>query len=75
MAFVIVVGVKFTGGREVLEVELGTSEDGSFWLTFLRSLVARGTGHQLAISDAHEGLRAAIETTLVGLHGSGAGSM
>ena len=67
MAFVIAVGVKVTGEREVLGFDLGTSEDGSFWLTFLRSLVARGLrGVKLAISDAHEGLRAAIETTLVG---------
>ena len=67
MAFVIAVGVKATGEREVLGFDLGTSEDGSFWLTFLRSLVARGLrGVKLAISDAHEGLRAAIETTLVG---------
>jgi putative transposase len=67
MAFVIAIGVKSTGEREVLGFDLGTSEDGSFWLTFIRSLVARGLrGVKLAISDAHEGLRAAIETTLVG---------
>ncbi len=68
MAFVIAIGVKATGEREVLGFDLGTSEDGSFWLTFLRSLVARGglRGVKLAISDAHEGLRAAIETALVG---------
>jgi putative transposase len=67
MAFVVAIGVKSTGEREVLGFDLGTSEDGSFWLTFLRSLVARGLrGVKLAISDAHEGLRAAIETTLVG---------
>jgi transposase-like protein len=67
MAFVIAIGVKATGEREVLGFDLGTSEDGSFWLTFLRSLVARGLkGVKLAISDAHEGLRAAIATTLVG---------
>lgn len=43
------------------------SEDGSFWLEFLRKLVARGLrGVQLAISDAHEGLRRAIEQVLVG---------
>jgi putative transposase len=67
MAFVIAIGVKATGEREVLGFDLGTSEDGSFWLTFVRGLVARGLqGVKLAISDAHEGLRAAIETTLVG---------
>jgi putative transposase len=51
MAFVIAIGVKATGEREVLGFDLGTSEDGSFWLTFLRSLVARGLrGVKFAIS-------------------------
>lgn len=55
------------GDREVLGFDLGMSEDGSFWLEFLRKLVARGLrGVQLAISDAHEGLRRAIEQVLVG---------
>jgi transposase-like protein len=43
------------------------SEDGAFWLAFLRKLVARVLhGVQLAISDAHEGLRRAIEQVLAG---------
>lgn len=67
MAFVIAIGVKSTGEREVLGFDLGTTEDGAFWLTFLRSLVARGLkGVKLAIRDAHPGLRAAIEQVLVG---------
>ena len=48
MAFVIAIGVKATGEREVLGFDLGTSEDGSFWLTFLRSLVCeRAKGRQI----------------------------
>ncbi|MDE3204504.1 MAG: transposase [Acidobacteriota bacterium] len=44
-----------------------TTEDGAGWLAFLRSLVARGlSGVQLVISDAHEGLKAAIESVLAG---------
>ena len=67
MAFVIAIGVKATGEREVLGFDIGTSEDGSFWLTFMRSLISRGLrGVKLAISDAHEGLRTAIASTLVG---------
>ncbi len=67
MAFVIAIGVRDTGEREVLGFDIGTSEDGSFWLTFIRSLVARGLrGVQLAISDAHEGLRSAIGSALTG---------
>jgi len=67
MAFVIAIGVKNTGEREVLGFDLERSGDGAFWLAFLRSLAARGLrGVKLAIHDAHEGLRAAIETVLVG---------
>jgi len=67
MALVVAIGIRETGDREVLGFDLGMSEDGSFWLEFLRKLVARGLrGVQLAISDAHEGLRRAIEQVLVG---------
>jgi transposase-like protein len=66
-AVVIAVGVTAGGGREVLGVDVGPSEDGAFWLRFLRSLVARGlTGVHLVISDAHEGLRHAIGAVLHG---------
>jgi putative transposase len=42
VAVVIAVGVKArTGEREVLGLDVGPSEDGSFWLSFMRSLVAR----------------------------------
>jgi putative transposase len=67
MAVVIAVGVRETGEREILDVEVGGSEDVTFWTSFLRGLVARGLkGVQLAISDAHQGLREAIETVLAG---------
>jgi transposase-like protein len=66
-AVVIAVGVTASGVREVLGVDVGPSEDGAFWLRFLRSLVARGlTGVQLVTSDAHEGLRQAIAAVLHG---------
>ena len=32
------------GKREIVGMDVGTSEDGAFWLAFLRSLVARGLG-------------------------------
>jgi transposase-like protein len=67
MAVVIAVGVHATGQREVLGLDVGPSEDGAFWLTFLRSLVARGlAGVRLVTSDAHEGLTAAIAAVLYG---------
>ncbi len=53
---------------EHLPVPVGRdSEDGAFWTAFLRSLKARGlTGTQLVISDAHAGLKIAIEAVLLG---------
>jgi transposase-like protein len=67
MAVVIAIGVNERGEREVLGLDVGPSEDGAFWLGFLRSLVARGlSGVQLVISDAHEGLKAAIAAVLHG---------
>jgi putative transposase len=67
MAVVIAVGVLASGERRVLGVEVGASEEAAFWASFLRSLVARGlSGVELVISDAHEGLKQAIATVLVG---------
>ena len=66
-AVVIAIGVRASGEREVLGWDVGPSEDGAFWLVFLRGLVARGLhGVQLVISDAHEGLKGAIAAVLAG---------
>jgi putative transposase len=66
-AIVIAIGVRASGEREVLGLDVGPSEDGAFWLAFLRSLVARGLGGvQLVISDAHQGLVGAIAAVLGG---------
>jgi len=63
----IAVGVNAEGYREILGLEVSTTEDGAGWLSFLRSLVARGlTGVKLVTSDAHAGLLAAIGATLPG---------
>jgi putative transposase len=68
LAVVIAMGLNATTGlREVLGVEVGPSEDGAFWHSFLRGLVARGlTGVQLVVSDAHEGLKMALGAVLHG---------
>ena len=51
----------------MLGFAVGDSEDGAFWTAFLRSLKARGlAGVQLVISDAHTGLKAAIDAVLLG---------
>ena len=65
----VVVGtaVNAEGKREIVGLDVGTSEDGAFWLSFLRSLVARGlSGVELVVSDAHQGLRDAIATVFGG---------
>jgi putative transposase len=66
-AIVVATGVARTGDREVLGCAAGDSEDGAFWMAFLRSLRARGLhGVKLVTSDAHEGLVGAIEAVLIG---------
>ncbi len=67
LALVIAIGVNEAGERDVLGFALGASETEAFWLEFLRSLVQRGLqGVQLVISDAHEGLKAAVAQVLSG---------
>ena len=63
----LAVGVNGNGQREVLGVDVVSSEDGAGWLAFLRDLVARGlTGVRLVTSDAHSGLVDALAATLPG---------
>jgi transposase-like protein len=62
---VIAHGVHDSGRREVIALDVGEAETEAFWRAFLRDLVKRGlTGVQLAISDAHPGLKAAIAQVL-----------
>ena len=65
VAVIIAVGVNSDGRREVLGMSIGASEAETFWTGFLRSLARRGLrGVKLVISDAHEGLKAAISKVL-----------
>jgi transposase-like protein len=67
VAVVIAVGVNRDGHREILGLDVITTEDGAGWLAFLRGLVARGlAGTSLVVSDAHPGLVDAIASTLTG---------
>jgi transposase-like protein len=64
---VIATAVNRDGYREVLGIDVVTSEDGSAWTAFLRGLVARGlSGVRLVVSDSHEGLKNAIASVLPG---------
>ncbi|WP_240779868.1 IS256 family transposase, partial [Nonomuraea zeae] len=63
----VATGVNADGHREILGIDVVSSEDGAGWLAFLRGLVARGlSGVSLVISDCHAGLRDAIASTLPG---------
>ena len=67
VAVVIATGVNAEGHREILGLDLITTEDGAGWTAFLRGLVARGlSGVQLVVSDAHGGLIDAIASVLPG---------
>ena len=65
VAVIIAVGVNSDGRREVLGMDIGPSEAETFWTEFLRKLARRGLrGVKLVISDAHEGIKAAIAKVL-----------
>jgi transposase-like protein len=65
VAVIIAVGVNSDGRREVLGMEIGTSEAEPIWTEFLRKLTRRGLrGVKLVVSDAHEGIKAAITKVL-----------
>jgi len=64
-ALVVAYAVHESGRREVIGIDLGEVETEAFWIEFLRSLRARGLeGVRLAVSDHHEGLKAAIARIL-----------
>jgi len=65
VAVIIATGVNASGRREVLGMAIGPSEAETFWTEFLRSLARRGLrGVKLVVSDAHEGLKAAVAKVL-----------
>jgi putative transposase len=65
VAVIVAVAVNNDGRREVLGLAIGPSEAEPFWTDFLRSLARRGLrGVKLVISDAHEGLKAAVARVL-----------
>jgi transposase-like protein len=65
MAVIVAVGVNADGRREVLGMDVGPSEAETFWTEFLRKLARRGLrGIKLVISDAHEGIKAAVSKVL-----------
>ena len=67
VSVVVATAVNSEGRKEIVGLDVGTSEDHAFWLAFLRSLLARGlSGVELVISDAHQGLKEAIALCFAG---------
>jgi len=65
VAAILAVGVNSDGRREILGMDIGASEAATFWTDFLRKLTRRGLrGVKLVISDAHEGIKAAVSKVL-----------
>ncbi len=65
VAVIVAVGVNSDGRREVLGMDIGASEAEAFWTAFLRKLARRGLrGVKLVVSDAHEGIKAAVSKLL-----------
>jgi len=65
VAVIIATGVNADGRREVLGMDIGPSEAETFWTAFLRKLARRGLrGVKLCVSDAHEGIKAAVAKVL-----------
>ena len=65
VAVIVAVAVNSDGRREVLGMTVGASEAETFWVEFLRQLARRGLrGVKLVVSDAHEGLKAAVAKVL-----------
>lgn len=67
MAVVVATGIAADGSREVLGLDVGDSEDETFWRGFLTTLKQRGlTGVRLVISDQHSGLVKALKRSFQG---------
>src|SRR5678815_4922109 len=65
VAVIVAVAVNSDGRREVLGMDIGPSEAETFWTAFLRKLARRGLrGVKLVVSDAHEGIKAAVAKVL-----------
>ena len=65
VAAIMAIGVNSDGKREVLGMDIGASEAEAFWTDFIRKLTRRGLrGVKLVISDAHNGIKAAVSKLL-----------
>jgi len=64
----LAVGISEDGQREILGLEMAFGETEEGWRRFIRGLKERGlSGVELATSDAHDGLRQALQEAFPGL--------
>jgi transposase-like protein len=64
----LAVGISEAGYREILGLDVAFGETGEAWRRFIGRLKARGlSGVEVATSDAHKGLRQALEAAFPGL--------
>ena len=64
----LAVGISEDGQREILGLEMAFGETEQGWRRFIRQLKERGlSGVELATSDAHEGLKQALQECFPGL--------
>jgi transposase-like protein len=67
-AVLLAIGISEDGHREILGLDVAYGETREAWQSFFRSLRARGLqGVDYVTSDAHEGLRQALERTFPGV--------
>jgi putative transposase len=67
-AVMVAIGINEEGDREILGLSVAQSEMEMSWRSLMRSLVERGLrGVKLVMSDAHEGLRAALRAVFNGV--------
>lgn len=67
-AVLVAIGIDYEGRRDIVGVSVSLSEAEAHWRTFLESLIQRGMhGLRLVTSDAHVGLRKALEACFPGI--------
>lgn len=66
-AFLVVMGIRDDGYREILGAKIADGEDELFWSGLFQDLADRGlSGVKLVISDGHKGIQKAVEKSFLG---------
>ena len=66
-AFLVVMGIRDDGYREILGARIADGEDELFWSGLFQDLADRGlSGVKLVISDGHKGIQKAVEKSFLG---------